>query len=81
MAEVVQTITLECGQYRALVLRYDGGPFRVEVERWQEEWAPGYGKVDEFWSRITQGATYADTPERAAELAAEELRLAVPGGR
>ena len=81
MAEVVRTIASACGRYRALVLRIDGGPFRVEVERWLEEWAPGYGKVGEGWSRLTQGVTYADTPERAAELAEEELRLAASLGR
>ena len=81
MADIVQTIASACGQYRALVIRFDGGPFRVEVERWREEWAPDYGKVGEGWSRITEGATYADTPERAAELAEEELRLAMSLGR
>jgi hypothetical protein len=77
VAEIVRTIASECGQYRALVVRYDGGPFRVEVERWREEWVPDHGKVGEGWSRITEGATYADSLERATELAEEELRLAV----
>jgi hypothetical protein len=81
VAEVVRTIASECGQYRALVLRFDNGLFRVEIERWREEWVPGYGKVDEGWSRITEGATYGDTLERATELAEEELRLAVSLGR
>ena len=81
MAEVVRTVASECSQYRALVLRFEGGPFRVEVERWREEWVSGYGKVGEGWSRVTQGATYADTLERATELAEEELRLAAALGR
>jgi hypothetical protein len=81
VAEVVWTIASECGQYRALVLRFDGGPFRVEVYRWREEWAAGHGKVGEGWLRITEGATYGDTLERATELAEEELRLAVSLGR
>lgn len=81
MAEVVQTVASECGQYRALVLRFRDGLFRVEIERWREERVPGYGKVGEGWSRITQGATYADTPERAAKLAEEQLRLASSLGR
>jgi hypothetical protein len=63
------------------VVRVSDGVFRVEVERWQEEWVPGYGKVAEFWSRVTEGATYTDTPDRATELAEEELRLAVTLGR
>ena len=81
VAEVVRTIASESGQYRALVVRFDDGLYRIEVERWREECVPGYGKFGEGWSRITEGATYADTLQLAAELAEEELRLAVSLGR
>lgn len=81
MAEVVHTIASECGRFRALVLRFDSGIFRVEVERWREEWVPGFGKVGEGWARQSEGATYGDSLERAAELAEEGLRLAASLGR
>lgn len=76
MADVVQTLTSPDGRHRALVVRHVDGVFRVEVERWTEEWVPGYGKLGEFWSQITRSATFADTANRAAELAGDELRLA-----
>lgn len=76
MDEVVSTITAEGGRLRALVVRRAAGGFRVEVERWREEWAPSYGLVGECWSRVRAGLTFTDTLERADQLAREELRSA-----
>jgi len=72
--EIVRTIPSPSGRFRACVIRTTVGALRVEVERWTEEWVPGYGKVAEFWELATVGTTYADTIERAEELAHEALR-------
>jgi hypothetical protein len=73
MSEPVKTIASCCGQYRAEILPRNGA-FQVIVFHWTEEWVPGHGKVAEFWERISQFATLADTLERAEELVAEEFR-------
>jgi hypothetical protein len=74
MSELVQTILSESGRYKAEIERRPGGSFQVTVYRWTEEWVPGYGKVGEFWERVSDMVTLADTPERAEELAREDLR-------
>jgi hypothetical protein len=73
--EVVHTILSPSGRFRALIVRKSSGALLVELERWIEEWVPGYGKVDEFWSRMNTGMTYTDTIERAEQLANEALRM------
>ncbi len=80
MADVVRTLLSPDGRHRALVARHADGVFRVEVERWTEEWMSEHGMIDGSWSRATRGATFADTAERAEGLAADELRLAVANG-
>lgn len=74
MGEVVRTITLPNGKYRAEVIQRPRGGFQVEVLRWHEEWVPDYGKVDEGWVPVGKGLTLTDTIERAETLAAEKLR-------
>ena len=48
--------------------------FQMTVFRWTEEWVPGYGKVAEFWERVSRSATMADTQAHAEVLAGEEFR-------
>jgi hypothetical protein len=74
MAEPERIIPSACGEYRAEVIRRTGGEFQVTIFRWTEEWVPGYGKVGEFWERVSRCVTLADTLERAERLAAEEFR-------
>jgi|GEM_PF-2327276 len=74
MAEVEKTIPSSCGQYRADIARRPGGGFQMTIFQWTEEWVPGYGKVAEFWERVSRMVTVADTVERAESLAAEEFR-------
>lgn len=81
MADVVYSMHSESGEYRAEVIRHSDHVFRVELYRMKSDYVPGYGNVEAYWSRVTVGATYGDSLERATQLAAEELRLAVELGR
>lgn len=72
--DVVRTVTSASGTHRALVVRMTTGAFRVEVQRWTSACDTGYGIAPACWVKEDAGRTYADTADRAAELAAEALR-------
>lgn len=70
--ELVHRITGVSGRYRADILSRPASGFRVEVRQWCEEWVDG-AKYGEGWELASDGFTFADTIERAVELAREEL--------
>ncbi len=78
--EVVRRIPSLSGLYRAEIVRHSSGAYQVEVWHWNEEWVEGHGKVAEFWEPVSRGVTFADTVERAEELARERLVTWEPAG-
>lgn len=74
MGELVQTIVSSNGLYRAHILQRSSGGYQIELFRWQEEWVPEFGKIDEGWIPVRCGLTLTDTIERAEELAREALQ-------
>jgi len=81
MSQVEKTIPSVCGHYRVDIVRRSKGEFQVDLLRWTEEWVPGYGKVAEFWERVSKMTTIADTMERAEALAREEFRTVGTSGK
>jgi hypothetical protein len=74
MAEPEKVIPSTCGEYQARIEQRSGGGLQVTVFRWTEERVPGYGKIGEFWERVSRPVMIADTVERVDELAEEEFR-------
>jgi hypothetical protein len=70
--ELVHRITGASGRYRADVLSRTVGVFHVEINQWHQE-CPEWGREWESWERVSNGFTFADTLERAVDLAREEL--------
>jgi hypothetical protein len=73
--EVILTLQSDNGRHRAQVVKISDTAFRVEVERLMEAFDAGGFKRGEFWSSLNAWTSYTDNMERAAELAAENLRL------
>jgi hypothetical protein len=78
VADVILILNSETGRHRARVVRISASLYRIEVERLIEALDAGGVRRGEFWSRVTgPGSTsYTDREERAAALAAENLRWA-----
>ena len=74
MTTVEKTILSECGKYKVNIERRSQQALEVTGYKWTEEWVEGYGKVDEFWERVSNSLTITDTLENAEKLACEVLR-------
>jgi hypothetical protein len=74
MGEVVLTIHSVKGRHRSRVIKVSDTAFWVEVKRLIEAFDSGGCRRGEFWSPLNNWTSYADSVERAAELACENLR-------
>jgi hypothetical protein len=73
ISEAVFTLDSETGRHRARVFRTASGAYRVDVERLIEALDAGGDRRGEFWSRIRGITSYADSLERAKQMATENL--------
>jgi len=68
------------GWHKVGILKRADGLFEVRTFAWRHEVVPGYGEVcDPYWSEISTTKIITDTPERAEQIALEELQC-VSGG-
>lgn len=75
MTRAVQDLYSKDGRYRVSILERADDLLEVRAFAWRHEVVPGYGEAcDPYWSEIPTVKTLADTPERAQEIALEELR-------
>jgi hypothetical protein len=74
MSEIVQTVYSDTGRHRANVVKISRTAFRIDVERRHEDVDAGGYRHGYFWSHLSGWRSYADTLDRALELATENLR-------
>jgi hypothetical protein len=75
MTSPVREFYSKDGWHKVEILERTDGLFEVRAFAWQHEVVPGYGEVcDPYWSDISTGKTLTDTPERAQQIALEELQ-------
>ena len=74
MSEVVLTIESDSGRHRAQVVKVSEAAFRIDIFRQFDDFDAGGNWHGKFWSPWDQWRSYADSVERATEIAAENLR-------
>ncbi len=80
MGEVVRTVYSEAGRHRARIVRVSETAFRVDIDRQYDDIDAGGFNHGKFWSPLGDWWSYADTVERALEIAAENLRTSDAAG-
>jgi hypothetical protein len=75
---VIETIAVPSGRFKAEIVRRADGHLQVFLLRWVEEIVPDHGKVAEFWADQSRTASLTDDLETARSLARESLAAIDP---